>query len=47
MSFKFTWDIQKNKANIKKHGLDFETAVLVCQDPFHTSTFDSAVSGEV
>ena len=29
----FEWDAVKNRANIKKHGIDFNTAVLVFADP--------------
>ena len=27
------WDQTKNKANLQKHGISFETAVLVFDDP--------------
>lgn len=30
--FTFQWDDDKNKINIKKHGIDFETAALVFND---------------
>ena len=29
---KFEWDEDKNKLNYKKHGIDFETAMLVFND---------------
>ena len=28
----FVWDENKNQSNIKKHGIDFETAALVFKD---------------
>lgn len=31
-SFSFVWDSEKNEKNIKKHGIDFETAALVFND---------------
>ncbi len=30
--FTFVWDEDKNQSNIKKHGIDFKTAVLVFND---------------
>jgi uncharacterized DUF497 family protein len=35
-----TWDPDKAAANRAKHGLSFETAVLVFDDPFHASKPD-------
>ena len=32
-SIKWDWDPQKNLANIAKHGLSFEAALLVFDDP--------------
>src|SRR5260370_41581190 len=29
----FEWDMEKNRANVRKHGVDFETASLVFADP--------------
>ena len=29
----FEWDAVKNRANLRKHGIDFATAVLVFADP--------------
>ena len=34
------WDEEKNDANRKKHGLSFETAQLVFDDPFAASRLD-------
>ena len=42
----FTWDEQKNRANEKKHGISFETAILVFDDPFNVSAQDREVEGE-
>ena len=42
----FTWDDQKNRANQKKHGISFETAILVFNRPFNVSTQDREVDGE-
>jgi len=30
---RFEWDEEKNEINYKKHGVSFETAVLVFEDP--------------
>ena len=29
----FVWDVQKEAANIRKHGVDFQTAVEAFKDP--------------
>jgi uncharacterized DUF497 family protein len=42
----FTWDELKNRANRKKHGVSFETASLVFDDPSHISVQDREVEGE-
>jgi uncharacterized DUF497 family protein len=42
----FTWDPEKDAANRVKHGLSFQTAVIVFDDPFHLSVFDRIVDGE-
>ncbi len=31
----FSWDDVKNQGNQRKHGVSFETAVLVFDDPLH------------
>lgn len=36
----FEWDEQKEKTNIKKHGLDFETATRVFNDENHLEWYD-------
>lgn len=37
---RFEWDERKNKANRKKHGVSFETASEVFDDPFYLSRPD-------
>lgn len=37
---KFTWDENKNKLNIKKHGISFEEASEVFSDPLHIAVLD-------
>lgn len=37
----FIWDPQKAQANIKKHGVPFEIAQTVFDDPFHLSVPNS------
>lgn len=34
MAVEFEWDPAKARANLAKHGVDFETAILVFDDPF-------------
>lgn len=36
----FEWDDRKNKTNKNKHGISFELATFVFQDPFQTSIPD-------
>jgi len=43
----FTWDELKNRINKRKHGVGFETAVLVFDDPYHVSRLDREVAGEL
>ena len=37
---RWTWDEKKNRKNELKHGLDFETAELVFDDPLAVSRSD-------
>lgn len=37
----FEWDEGKNRANFKKHGVSFPTAIGVFGDPLANTTFDS------
>lgn len=40
------WNERKNLANRKKHGVSFELAQHVFDDPFHVSVQDRHVEGE-
>ena len=42
----FSWDPDKAEANIKKHGISFEMAQTVFDDPLHLSTLDVKRHGE-
>ena len=42
----FEWDQLKNEMNYKKHGVQFETAVLVFEDPDVLMTQDRETDGE-
>ncbi|MGQ5525431.1 BrnT family toxin [Chitinimonas sp. PSY-7] len=44
MQLLFEWDPAKAASNLKKHGLDFETATLVFNDPLALTLFDEAHS---
>ena len=37
---RWTWDERKNRANLRKHHISFETAILVFDDPFHVRDDD-------
>ncbi|MEQ1738455.1 MAG: BrnT family toxin [Methyloglobulus sp.] len=43
---KFSWDEKKNQINKSKHGISFETAKLVFDDPLHISIQDRNEKGE-
>ena len=43
---RWRWDPNKAAANRVKHGLSFETAVLVFDDPFHASKPDLHPDGD-
>ena len=43
---RFEWDEPKNQSNRKKHHIDFETAALVFDDPFHVTDEAHWVGGE-
>jgi len=44
----FEWDDQKNRANIAKHGIDFEQAKAVFDDPYLVTRIDDRFEyGEV
>ncbi|MCI8977113.1 BrnT family toxin [bacterium 1xD8-48] len=37
---KFEWDEDKSRLNLKKHGIDFETAILVFNDMERIEIYD-------
>ena len=37
---RFEWDAKKNEANIRKHGVSFEEAREVFDDPLHIALLD-------
>lgn len=43
---RFGWDLEKNRHNRAKHRLDFETAVLVFDDPNALTIQHRVVEGE-
>lgn len=42
----FSWDEIKNEHNRRKHGVSFEVARLVFEDPWHLSRQDRIEGGE-
>ena len=42
----FSWDQAKNRINQKKHGVSFEAATHVFDDPFHLSRLERVIDGE-
>ncbi|MCU7837553.1 MAG: BrnT family toxin [gamma proteobacterium symbiont of Taylorina sp.] len=42
----FNWDENKNKTNLVNHGISFETAKLIFDDPYALSTQDRYEDGE-
>lgn len=47
MSIKFSWDEAKSKSNEHKHGLRFEIARLVFDDPLHLTVQDRIENGQM
>jgi uncharacterized DUF497 family protein len=43
---RFEWDEAKNRQNLAKHGINFETAALVFEDPYALSDPDRVVDDE-
>ena len=43
---KIAWNSAKNRANQKKHGLSFEAAQFVFDDPLHLTRQDRIENGE-
>ena len=41
---KFEWDHNKDYANQKKHGLSFDEAIEIFEDPLHISILDGRYS---
>ena len=41
----FEWNDEKNQVNIVKHGISFEVAIQIFQDPFRIDWYDEAHSG--
>ncbi|MEL4867493.1 BrnT family toxin [Pantoea agglomerans] len=46
MPTEFEWDTNKAKSNLIKHGIRFEEAILVFDDPYHLSLQDRHENGE-
>ncbi|ASX26988.1 BrnT family toxin [Candidatus Williamhamiltonella defendens] len=44
---KFSWDETKNKMNQRKHGVSFEEAMQVFNDPFHITRQDRTEKGDL
>lgn len=44
MDYRYDWDENKNLANIKKHGISFETATLVFNDENRIEIYDESNS---
>lgn len=42
----FDWDQNKNRLNLEKHRVSFETAILVFNDPSQLTKFDRVKDGE-
>lgn len=42
----FEWDEEKNRINKRKHGISFEIAMRVWDDPLHWTYFDRVADGE-
>jgi uncharacterized DUF497 family protein len=43
----FDWDTAKDRANHKKHGIDFRTATKVFLDPYVIEFADRSAAGEM
>jgi len=43
----FEWDENKARANLRKHGIHFEDALLVFDDPYALSGPERAEGGEI
>ena len=47
MDLRFEWDPVKAEANLRKHGVDFETAESAFYDPFAITDQDRIENGEL
>jgi uncharacterized DUF497 family protein len=45
-NLRFEWDEAKNLINQRKHGIRFEQAIEVFNDPFHVQILDRIENGE-
>lgn len=45
-TIRFEWDTHKAKSNLEKHGVSFETARKIFDDPLHVSVQDRHAGGE-
>jgi uncharacterized protein len=43
---RFEWDEEKNRKNRRKHGVSFETATLVFEDPYALTKRDAVHDAE-
>lgn len=43
---RFEWDEAKNRANVAKHGISFEQAIRIFDDPLCLTVPDRVVDGE-
>ncbi|MDR1317734.1 MAG: BrnT family toxin [Spirochaetales bacterium] len=41
---RFVWDENKNRENLRKHGIDFNTAIFVFKDPDYVRIYDEVHS---
>ena len=46
MAIRFEWDEVKSRLNLLKHGISFEQAIQVFEDPWQQLEFDRVVEGE-
>ena len=44
--YQFEWDERKNEQNLRKHNVDFDTAILVFNDENRIEIYDAAHSYE-
>ncbi len=46
MTRSFEWDAEKSKSNLEKHGIDFETATNLWNDPKSVEVMAKKIKGE-